>query len=79
MIRAVEKVRARLERAVAALEGAGIPYAIAGGNAVAAWVSRVDEAAVRYTKTSIPCCGVKNQQWHPAEAWTNRPSFTAAR
>ena len=50
MIRAVEKVRARLERAVAALEEAGIPYAVAGGNAVAAWVSRVDEAAVRNTQ-----------------------------
>ncbi len=50
MIRAVEKVRARLERAVAALGKAGIPYAVAGGNAVAAWVSRVDEAAVRNTQ-----------------------------
>lgn len=50
MIRAVEKVRARLDRAVAALEQARIPYAIAGGNAVAAWVSRVDEAAVRNTQ-----------------------------
>jgi hypothetical protein len=50
MIRAVEKVRARLDRAVAALEGAGIPYGVAGGNAVAAWVSRVDEAAVRNTQ-----------------------------
>ncbi len=50
MIRAVEKVRERLERAAAALERAGIPYAVAGGNAVAAWVSRVDEAAVRNTQ-----------------------------
>jgi hypothetical protein len=50
MIRAVEKVRARLDRAVAALEGASIPYAVADGNAVAAWVSRVDEAAVRNTQ-----------------------------
>jgi hypothetical protein len=50
MIRAVEKVRERLDRAVAALTGAGIPYAVAGGNAVAAWVSRVDEAAVRNTQ-----------------------------
>jgi hypothetical protein len=50
MIRAVEKVRARLDRAVAALEGANVPYAVAGGNAVAAWVSRVDEAAVRNTQ-----------------------------
>jgi len=50
MIRAVEKVRARLLRATSALEKAGIPYAVAGGNAVAAWVSRVDEAAVRNTR-----------------------------
>ncbi|MHB1033492.1 MAG: hypothetical protein ACYC35_01790 [Pirellulales bacterium] len=50
MIRAVEKVRNRLLRAAAALEKAGVPYAVAGGNAVAAWVSRVDEAAVRNTQ-----------------------------
>lgn len=50
MIRAVEKVRDRLRRAVAALDNAGVPYAVAGGNAVAAWVSRVDEAAVRNTQ-----------------------------
>ena len=50
MIGAVEKVRRRLERAAAALEQAGIPYAVAGGNAVAAWVSRVDEVAVRNTR-----------------------------
>jgi hypothetical protein len=50
MIRAVEKVRERLTRAVRALEGAGIPYALAGGHAVAAWVSRVDESAVRTTR-----------------------------
>jgi hypothetical protein len=50
MIRAVEKVRERLGRAAAALKAAKVPYAVAGGNAVAAWVSRVDEAAVRYTQ-----------------------------
>jgi hypothetical protein len=50
MIRAVEKVRDRLMRATAALERAGVPYAVVGGNAVAAWVSRVDEAAVRNTQ-----------------------------
>lgn len=49
MIRAVEKVRERLLRVVKALEDAQLPYAIIGGNAVAAWVSRVDEAAVRNT------------------------------
>src|SRR5437667_12862301 len=53
MIQAVEKVRERTRRAVAALENARIPYAIAGGNAVGAWVSRVDEAAVRMKLTSF--------------------------
>jgi hypothetical protein len=50
MIRAVERVRERLHRATAALEKNGIPYAVIGGNAVAAWVARVDEAAVRNTQ-----------------------------
>jgi hypothetical protein len=50
MVRAVEKVRARLARAAAALEADGVPYAVAGGNAVAAWVAKVDEAAVRITQ-----------------------------
>lgn len=50
MIRAVEKVRERMLRAVQALEQAKVPYAVAGGNAVAAWVSRVDETAVRNTR-----------------------------
>ena len=50
MEQAVEKVRKRLMRAAAALEQAGVPYAVVGGNAVAAWVSRVDEAAVRNTR-----------------------------
>lgn len=50
MIGAVEKVRERLLRAARALDGAGVSYAVIGGNAVAAWVSRVDEAAVRNTR-----------------------------
>ena len=50
MERAVEKVRQRLLRAAAALGQAGVPYAVVGGNAVAAWVSRVDESAVRNTQ-----------------------------
>ena len=48
-VRAVELVRERLLRATAALEAAGLPYAVAGGNAVALWVSRVDPGAVRNT------------------------------
>ena len=50
MSSAVEKVRQRLLRAARALQNARVPYAVAGGNAVAAWVSRVDEAAVRNTQ-----------------------------
>ncbi len=50
MVNAVEKVRTRLIKATAALERAGVKYAVAGGNAVALWVSRVDEAAVRNTQ-----------------------------
>lgn len=50
MVGAVEKVRQRLLRAAEALEAAGVAYAVAGGNAVALWVSRVDESAVRNTQ-----------------------------
>ena len=50
MVSAVEKVKERLLRATAALENASVLYAVAGGNAVAAWVTRVDEAAVRNTQ-----------------------------
>src|SRR5207245_5976059 len=50
MNNAVEQVRRRLLRAARALGDAGVPYAGAGGNAVAAWVSRVEEAAVRNTR-----------------------------
>jgi hypothetical protein len=49
MVRAVEKVRDRLLRSTAALEAAGVPYAVIGGNAVAAWVSKVDPGAARNT------------------------------
>lgn len=50
MVTAVEKVRERLRRAAQALEAAGVPYAVVGGNAVAVWVGEVDEAAVRNTQ-----------------------------
>lgn len=50
MIEAVEAVRERALRSTAALRDAGIPYAVAGGNAVAEWVSRVDRGAVRNTQ-----------------------------
>ncbi len=47
---AVEKVRERLIRSTAALDSAGVPYAVIGGNAVATWVAKVDEAAVLNTQ-----------------------------
>ncbi len=50
MFAAVEKVRERLDRACRALESAGIPYAVIGGNAVAAWVATIDDGAVRNTR-----------------------------
>lgn len=47
---AVDSVRRRLLGAASALHAARVPYAVVGGNAVAAWVSRADEAAVRNTR-----------------------------
>src|SRR5260221_14232190 len=47
---AAEKVKERLRRATKALDDAGVPYAVAGGNAVAEWVGRIDEDAVRNTR-----------------------------
>lgn len=48
--RAVEKVKDRLRRVTTALEAAGVPYAVVGGNAVQIWVAQVDESAVRNTR-----------------------------
>jgi hypothetical protein len=47
---AIERIRERLQRTAAALDVAKVPYAVIGGNAVAEWVGRVDEGAVRFTK-----------------------------
>jgi hypothetical protein len=49
-VMAIERVEQRLRRVTRALDDAGIPYAVVGGNAVAAWVARVDPAATRTTK-----------------------------
>lgn len=46
----VTQVHERLRRVAALLKQSGIPYALVGGNAVAAWVSRVDVLAVRNTR-----------------------------
>ncbi len=47
---AVDRVEKRLRRVTAALDAADIGYAVIGGNAVAAWVARVDPSATRATK-----------------------------
>jgi hypothetical protein len=47
---ALDEVQRRLERIVAALNDAGVAYALAGGQAVALWVSTLDPDAVRTTK-----------------------------
>src|SRR5271166_1596461 len=47
---AAEKVKERLRRATRALDNAGVPYAVVGGNAVAEWVARIDDEAVRNTR-----------------------------
>ena len=50
MVTAVELVRDRLRRSTTALDAAGVPYAVVGGNAVAAWVATINEEAVRNTR-----------------------------
>lgn len=47
---AVERVEKQLREVTAALDAVGLPYAVIGGNAVAAWVASIDPAAVRTTK-----------------------------
>ena len=47
---AVERVQQRLRKVTAALDAAGVAYAVVGGNAVASWVGRVDPGATRATK-----------------------------
>jgi hypothetical protein len=47
---AVDRVTERMERITAALNAAGVNYALVGGQAVAIWVATRDPAAVRSTK-----------------------------
>lgn len=50
MAKGIDEVRQRLERAVMALARVGVRYAVSGESAVAGWISRVDESAVRNTR-----------------------------
>lgn len=47
---AMDRVLKLLEKVTRELDKAGVPYAVVGGNAVAAWVATVDPEAVRSTK-----------------------------
>ena len=47
---ALDAITDRLQRICAALNGASVPYALVGGQAVALWVASRDPAAVRTTK-----------------------------
>jgi hypothetical protein len=49
-VMAVDRVEKLLRKVGKALDKARIPYAVIGGNAVAAWVATVDDGAVRATK-----------------------------
>lgn len=49
-VMAVSRVERLLESVAQSLDDADVPYAVIGGNAVAAWVAAVDEGAVRATK-----------------------------
>lgn len=73
MERAVERVQQRLERTVATLEQAGIPYAIIGGFAVRAWVAQADEAAVRTTRDVDIL--LRRTDWPAAVAAMERAGF----
>ena len=46
---AIERVEQRLRKVTAALNDAGVRYAVIGGNAVAVWVAKIDPAATRTT------------------------------
>jgi len=50
IVRAEERVQARLIRVSGLLAKAQIPYAVIGGHAVAAWVATMDESLVRATR-----------------------------
>jgi hypothetical protein len=49
-LKAMDEVTDRLQRITGALEGASVPYALVGGQAVALWMATKDPGAVRTTK-----------------------------
>jgi hypothetical protein len=73
MVKAMEEVRQRLLKAVAALRAANVPYAVAGGNAVGLWVSRVDKGAARNTQDVDIL--IRRQDLGPAKAALESAGF----
>ncbi len=85
---AAEKVKERLRRATKAFDSAGVPYAVVGGNAVAEWVARIDDEAVRNTpdvdllvrradfaaaRTALEAAGFVYHQLPDVEVFTDGP------
>src|SRR5437868_7222435 len=70
---AAEKVKERLRRATRALDAAGVSYAVVGGNAVAEWVARVDEDAVRNTRDVEIL--MRRSDFPAARAWLESAGF----
>lgn len=68
MVAAVDAVRERARRAAAALDAAGIQHVVVGGNAVAAWVARVEIEAVRNTK-DVDVLSLKQDPNSPCPRW----------
>ena len=74
---AAEKVKERLRRATLALDAADVPYAVVGGNAVAEWVARIDEEAVRNTRdVDLLVRAVSPISPRPERRWKPRVSST---
>lgn len=88
VFQAVEDVRQRLLRATAALNNAGLTYAVVGGHAVANWVSRKEKAAIRNTqdvdilvrredfaeiKSTLELAGFHHQQVMGVDAFLDSP------
>ena len=56
----------RVETATAALEQRGVPYAVVGGNAVAAWVASVDPA-ISFSRAFIGSANFFTSALHPQD------------
>jgi hypothetical protein len=73
MEQAVANVRERLLRSTAALNQAGVPYAVVGGNAVSSWISTIDPGAIRNTRDVDIL--IRREDLHTASAALEKAGF----